>query len=133
MQRASGFTLIEILVALVFIAIVGVSAQQRIGQFHDERGALRDRQQAHWLAWNQLMLQYQVAQNWYPINQDKPQTSGSEEQLGRPWFYLTQRQATVTEDFYRFETLVFDSPVRTAELNNSQHNSASLAMFLVVQ
>lgn len=131
MSRSKGFTLIEILVALVIIAIVGLSSQQRIGQFHDERGILRDRQHAHWQAWNQLMLQYQIAQDWYPQDTANPKKSGDHLQLGRRWFYQNDRQATLTENFYRFETLIYNTPVSSANINNSQQNSASLVMFLV--
>ena len=133
MNVSRGFTLIEILVALVIIALVGLSSQQRISQFHDERGILRDRQQAHWQAWNQLMLQYQIAQDWYPSGDEKPNKTGSEVQLERTWYYHTERQATVTENFYRFEASIYDAPHSAADISNNQQTSASLVLFLVQQ
>lgn len=132
-RRQAGFTLIEILVALVFIALVGLSTQQRIGQFHDERLLLRERQQAHWVAWNRLMAEYQLAQGWYPANDTRPTEKTDEEQLSQTWYLLTERTATVTDNFFRYETSVYDTPVSSADLLNNQQSTASLAMFLVTQ
>lgn len=131
LHRCTGFTLIEILLALMMVAIVGLSVQQRVGQFHGERIILSDRQQAHWVAWNQLMLHYQVAYRRYPEHLRPPEEAGSDTSLGRQWYYLNQRQATVSDDFYRFEAQVYDTPVSSESVLNKQANSTSLAMYLV--
>ena len=130
-MRPSGFILIEILVALVIITYVGLSAQQRISQFADDRSRLNNKQQAHWVAWNQLMQHYQNAQGWRVQGEPEPERSGNVEALGRQWFYANRRQATITKNFYRFETRVAENPISDADDNNP--GTASLTLFLVTQ
>lgn len=131
MIRRRGFTLIEILVALVIVAIVGVSAQQRVGQFFDDRQRLLDRQEAHWYAWNLLMQQYQEAKGWRANNEAKLERSGHDSLLGREWYYRIDQQATVNEHFFRVEVEVFDAPIQTADILQQQINTTNLVMFLV--
>lgn len=131
MTRLAGFTLIEILLALVIVALVGVSSQQRIGQFLDDRQRLLDRQQAHWYAWNKMMQQYQEAKGWRPTNQRQPERSGSEQFYGRDWYFRIDQQATLSDNFFRLEVEVFDTPIKNVDLDNKQVNTANLVMFLV--
>lgn len=130
-QHSQGFTLIEVLVALLIIAYVGLSSQQRISQFFDDRDHLLSRQHAHWVAWDELMLQYQIAQGWYPNNQTKPEKRGQHETMGRTWFYQTSEEQTVTNNFYRYETSVADTAFREVNVGEVQRNNANLVMFLV--
>jgi type II secretion system protein I len=132
-KHCPGFTLIETLLALLLVATIGLSVQQRVGQFHDERIILRDRQQAHWVAWNQLMLRYQSAYQRYPEHLRTPADTGDDDSLGRKWYYLNQRQATVSDNFYRFESSIYEVPVSSESVLDKQANSASLAMYLVLK
>ena len=60
----SGFTLIELVVALFILSLVLSSAIHSVQQYADERVLLKDRFFAHNVAWNQLMNRYKVSQAW---------------------------------------------------------------------
>ena len=133
MKRNKGFTLIEVLVALVIIAYVGLSTQQRIGQFADDRSMLIDRHSAHSVAWNELMKQYQMANDLWANGDKRPEERDSRIQLGREWHYSTERQATLSDGFFRFETSIAETPFKSVDLENGQQTTANLVMFLVVK
>lgn len=50
-----GFTLIEVMVALVVFAVVGFAVSARVGDVVNQTFSLERRLVAHWLAQNQLM------------------------------------------------------------------------------
>ncbi len=54
MDNRSGFTLVEMLIALVVIAVVGISVSQAIGGVASQTYNLERRTVAHWVGQNQL-------------------------------------------------------------------------------
>jgi general secretion pathway protein I len=84
-----GFTLIEVLVALVIAAIALSAISRTTIQSTDSAQALRDRQLALWVAQNEL-TQIRVARQWPSIDT----TEGSESMAGREWHWTRKVAAT---------------------------------------
>jgi general secretion pathway protein I len=88
LSRQSGFTLLEVLVALAVLAIalaslVKVSASHTANFTH-----LRDKTLAHWVAMNQI-AQLQMSNQWLAVGKK----SGSEEMGPHEWHW----KSVVTE------------------------------------
>jgi general secretion pathway protein I len=78
--RRAGFTLIEVLVALVIVALAAAAAMEAISGASDETVILRDRSFAQWIALNRIAEQRLEAAR--PANGD---TRGVVEYAGRRW------------------------------------------------
>lgn len=125
-----GFTLVEVLVALVIVAYVGISAQQRLGQFLDERAAMQSRHEAHWVAWNELMRSYQQSV-WGNINgEEKLSSRGDTRFLGHTWFYQRDQQSTLNGELIREQVQVQSRPF-AATGREPLPNDAALVMYRV--
>lgn len=130
-QQQQGFTLIEVLVALIIIAMVGISAQTRISQFLDDRIRIIDKQEAQAVAWNQLMVQYQIANGLEGRGDSRPEKRSKLEFMGREWHYITEREATVSKGFFRYQTQVGEQSFSSVDLEGRNKSTANLVMFLV--
>jgi len=102
LQRSHrGFTLIEVLVALVVLATslaAGIAATTR---YASNTAYLRDRSFAHWVAMNRITEVY--------LEDDWPGTGskrGEEEMAGHEWPWLRRVVATADEDVRRIEVEV---------------------------
>lgn len=124
--RQQGFTLVEVLVALVMIALVGVSVQQRLGQFLDQRALLQDRQEAHWVAWNQSMAAYREL-FWGESSQQPHRSDRAIRLLGRDWYALRESQSTLVGSLFRLQLSVFALP---PEIGERPPSAASLVLYL---
>lgn len=129
-----GFTLIEVLVALAIVAFVGLSVQMRVGEFLDQRHTLTNRQQAHWVAWNQLMENYQQARYGVSESGRQPAKQGEVISLGREWHFDREETATQSRQMRRVRVAVTEvmssssfsaSNTSASALLNSTDNSSS--------
>jgi len=80
MHRSSGFTLLEVLVALAIVAIALIAVVRSLGQSIDIGAGLRDRTLALWVAENRLNGHY-LLRDW----PDTKTTDGTIEANGRTW------------------------------------------------
>lgn len=90
---SSGFTLVEVLVALVVFAVVGFTVTSRVGDVVNQAYSLERRTVAHWVAENHLnrLRLSRLATN-------EPLPTGRERQRvvmgGREWVVETEVQET---------------------------------------
>lgn len=93
-----GFTLIEILVALVFVAIAMAALQRSFAQVIDATLTLRDRNIALWVAQNKL-TQYQLEQHWPSLGTRNDTTTMANVE----WSWQEKVSATQIPDVRRVE------------------------------
>ena len=109
-----GFTLIEVLVALVIAAIALAAISRTTIQSTDTAEALRDRQLALWVAQNELTL-IRMTQAWPSLEA----TEGSESMAGKEWSW-TRRVASTPE-----------TSLRRIEVEVSEKDTAGASVTLV--
>jgi len=94
----SGFTLIEILVALAIVAIAMAAVQRSFAQIIDTTLNLRDRNIALWVAQNKL-TQYQLEEYWPAVGTHSDAT----EMASKEWHWVEKVSATQIPDVRRVE------------------------------
>lgn len=100
-KSSSGFTLIEVLVAVAIIAVAFAGILGVVGQAADSAGSLRDRTYAMWLAQNRL-IQHQLDKDWPSISTK----TGTSDFAGDEWQWEEQVQSSQHKDIRRIEILV---------------------------
>lgn len=93
--KSRGFTLIEVLVALLIVAVaLSAAAKVMLGAAHN--GAQRaDRTAAQWVALNQMSI-LKLRRQW-PVNSE----SGTEEMMHRSWVWRQRAESTTDENVVR--------------------------------
>ncbi len=107
MTRAErGFTLVEVIVALVVVAIALPALLMAMGRQVDGTAYLRDKSIAHWVAANKL------AENRIELSRSdllfRGERNGVVQMADRDWYWWTLSEPTPVEDFYRLEVVVSD-------------------------
>ncbi len=108
-----GFTLLEVLVALVVLALSLGAVIQTAGDYTLNQVYLRDRTFAEWVARNQLattLLEGTVQRRWPSIGQQKGEVEfpeGGTDVGGREWRWVMQVTQTPEEDLRRLDIEVF--------------------------
>lgn len=104
-MTARGFTLVEVLVALVVVGIAMLALTTTAGHYTRQSAELRDRTVAHWVASNRLAE--------YRIEKSFPETgtsTGEVEQAGRRWVWrVLVSPAPGEEDLRRLDVAVADA------------------------
>lgn len=101
-DRACGFSLIEILVALTVLAVALGAAVQATGQQARHAIHLRDRSVGHWVAMNHATEQ-RIRRHW-----PAPGLFQGEEQMaGRRWYWQVQVSDTQAATIRRLNIAVF--------------------------
>lgn len=104
--RQQGFTLIEVMVAL-FIVVVAISALMINSMaIIDSTAHLQSKTVAHWVALNQVELARlkNSKSNRLPTQESR----GSEEMVGREWFWVLKPVKTANDGFVQIQLSVFD-------------------------
>lgn len=126
-KRASGFTLLEVLVALAIFALVAASVLTATARSLQTASRLEEKTLAMWIADNQL-VELQLSKN--PVAEGRDQ--GEVEFAGRRWQWQSEVQATREPDMRRVTLWV--APIAqdrsTAELR--ERAAVSLNGFLEV-
>ena len=112
-----GFTLIEVLVALIVVSLGMLAVIQTVGQTANNSTYMRDKTVAHWIAMNQL-TEVRLQPNAPPIDK----SSDEVEMAGRDWRWTMEVKQTPVETIRRI-----DIRVRLAEApeNSSMARSAA--------
>jgi general secretion pathway protein I len=117
--RRSGFTLIEVLVALAIVSIALLSALRAAGQGTNNVGELRARVLAGWVAENRL-AEHRARRDWLPLGIQR----GTGREGGLDFAWREEVIATPNSAFRRVDVRVFASA-------EESHSLAHLAGFLV--
>jgi general secretion pathway protein I len=100
-RAQQGFTLIEVIVALVVIALGMLGVIQAVSQTASNSGYLRDKTIAHWVAMNQL-----TAVRLQKSAPDIDKSSDEVEMGGRNWKWTMEVQQTPVETIRRIDISV---------------------------
>ena len=109
MKYTRGFTLLEILVALVVISLAMGAVIQTVSSYTRNQANLRDRVFAQWVARNQLVTM-QVAADWPSVGQKKGEVDFPEDVSGakkREWRWVVQVTQSPEEDMRRLDVDVY--------------------------
>jgi general secretion pathway protein I len=99
-----GFTLVEVMVALLVVAVaISALLNQMIGNI-DNSAYLRDKTIAQWVALNQLELIYLENQNTNELPDDE--SSGTSQMAGREWYWLATPKETAADGFIQIDVSV---------------------------
>ncbi len=91
--RQSGFTLIEVMLAMAVFAIAGVALLGSATSNFTHMGNLEQKTIAQWVASNQLVAA-NLEETWPPKNDRK----GKVEQAGKEWFWQQKVVKTTDKD-----------------------------------
>jgi len=108
-DRDQGFTLLEVLIALVILALSLGAVIQTTGGYTANQAYLRDRTYAQWVAHNQLVLAL-MASDWPDTGQKKGEAEfpkAGAETGGREWRWVMQVTQTPEEGLRRLDIDVF--------------------------
>ena len=97
-----GFTLIEVLVALIIIAISLGAIMSTSGNQAHQTGYLKHKTLAHWVAMNE-MTKLQVEKQWPSLGE----TDGSTEMANNEWFWVRTIIKTDDDNARQVEFQVF--------------------------
>ena len=126
-RGARGFTLLEVLIALVVLALSLGAVIHATGEYTVNQAYLRDRTFAEWVARNQLAA-VQLEGNWPSIGQKKGEAEfpqGGAAAGGREWRWVMQITQTPEEDLRRLDIEVYP-----AGADDDADPSASLSGFI---
>lgn len=110
-RRARGFTLVEVMVALLVVGLALPALLSQITQQASGTADLRDRAYAQWVAQNQLetlRLSYAVEGELL-----RGKTSGEVEMGGRDWFWTATSEQTELPGMWRQTVNVGSEPEET--------------------
>lgn len=97
-NQQTGFTLIEILVALAVLAISMAAIIQASSQYVSNQVYLQKRTDAHWVARN-LLVGFRMAKEWPSISTK----TGVEEWGGQEWSWQLTVSQTPDQDLRRLD------------------------------
>jgi general secretion pathway protein I len=109
--RPSGFTLIEVLVAMAIISIALLAALRAAGQGTTSVGELRSRLFAGWVAENRL-AEYRARETWLPLGIRR----GTERQGGLEFGWREEITTTPNPAFRRVDIFVHLPPEESRAL-----------------
>lgn len=104
MNKPMGFTLIEVMVALLVVAMALSALLTQMSGMIDHTAYLRDKALAQWVANNQLTLERLANRHNNELLVDVK--SGSATMGGREWFWTITPQRTVAEGFMQLSVTV---------------------------
>lgn len=106
-----GFTLLEVMVALMVVAVALPAMLILIMSQLDGAASIRDKTFAYWIAENEL-TRIRLRQQNFPNERLSETESGEVEMIGIQWRWSLETEETEIENFYRLDMRVTkaDSP-----------------------
>jgi general secretion pathway protein I len=101
-----GFTLLEVLIALVVVSIALGAIVTTVGNYASHAGAIKQKTLAHWVAMNQLTA-LQVSRAYPATGKD---TKGNVEMAFQKWYWVYSVAETPDPNIRRIEILVKADP-----------------------
>ncbi|WP_444922213.1 type II secretion system minor pseudopilin GspI [Microbulbifer sp. CnH-101-G] len=92
MNRQGGFTLVEVLIALVIFGVIAASVLRTMQSSVQRQRVMEERLAANWVA-QQILSQVRVQTPWPPIGEKKDEVSFA----GRDWEVTAKVEATSEE------------------------------------
>ncbi len=102
-KKQTGFLLVEILVALVILAIPLAAITRAVSQAIDTTAALRDRSIAMWVAQDRLTM-HRIERDWPSLKT----TTGTSEMADRSWRWQEKVISTSVVQLRRVEIEIRD-------------------------
>ena len=126
-KKKSGFTLIEVVVALAILGLVLGGAISTVNQYADQRGFINAKMIGSQVAWNVLVDEYRQSENW-AVKSGHKRKSGNvrkdtEKQNGQDWTWELDVEPAVGKDMFRYEASV--------RLRGSDRNVSSLSLYII--
>lgn len=118
---SKGFTLLEVLVALVFFGLIGMVLQQVTASTLNQYQAVRHKMFSTWLAENKL-TELQIAKSLPPAKEYKEDLEFANEE----WQLVSKVQTTENPDINKVDIDVFHVDANT----NEKHKKLTLTGFL---
>jgi len=109
--KRSGFTLVEVLVALAIVAVALLAALRAAGQGTSNFGELRSRLLAHWVAEN-LLAEQRARGDWLPLGIQR----GTGREAGIEFVWREEVIATPNPAFRRVDIFVSMAPDESRSL-----------------
>ena len=104
LRNVIGFTLLEVLIALVVLALSLGAVIKASGDYTNNQSWLRARTLATWVARN-VMVEFQVENSWPSVGERK----GSLEMGRREWRWLARISQTDETELRRLDVEVFQA------------------------
>lgn len=101
-RQTRGFTLLEVMVALLVVGAALPAMLILIMSQLDGAAGIREKTFAHWIADNEL-TRIRLRQQYFPNTSLSDSESGQVEMYGMQWRWQLDRQATEVENFYRLD------------------------------
>ncbi len=104
MRNKRGFTLVEVMIALLVVGVALPAMLKALYQQVDTTGYLREKSMAQWVATNKMAevrLQINRSGNFF-----RGERRGVAEMADREWYYWMQSVPTEVPDFFRLEITV---------------------------
>ena len=100
-RRTRGFTLLEVLIALVVLALSLGAVIKAAGDYTNNQSWLRDRTLATWVARN-VLVEFQLEGAWPRVGEKK----GTREMGNREWRWLARISQTEEQQLRRLDVEV---------------------------
>jgi len=101
-RHGSGFTLLEVFIALAVLALSLSAAIKAVADYTNNQSYLRDRTLAMWVARN-VLIEHQVRKEWPEVGELK----GSSEMGNREWRWLAVVSQTEEQELRRMDVEVY--------------------------